>query len=118
MSRCPSLNLESVAISDGHVAESVLIGERLVHALLQSPGCNFTGSAGCHFPQQIDPFTAVPYPGDCYGPMILSLSEHVALRMGIAVRPEPEQLWWTGKQPLSSRLSLQSLNKLLHSGPQ
>ena len=102
------------------MAESVLIGERLVHALLQSPGCNFTGSAGCHFPQQIDPFTAVPYPGDCYGPMILSLSEHVALRMGIAVRPEPGQLWWTGKQLRSPRLSLdlQSLSELLRSGPQ
>ena len=59
----------------------MLIGERLVHALLQSPGCNFTSSAGCHFPQQIDPFTAVPYPGDCYGPMILSLSEHVDMKL-------------------------------------
>ena len=27
--------------------------------------------------------------------MILSLSEYVALRVGIAVRPEQEQLWWS-----------------------
>ena len=27
--------------------------------------------------------------------MILSLSEYVALRVGIAVRPEPGQLWWS-----------------------
>ena len=49
----------------GHVAESVLVGERLIAALLSSPGCNATSSVGCRFPQQIDPLTALPYSGDC-----------------------------------------------------
>ena len=79
----------------GHHAESVQIGIRLTAALLprgqQGPG----QGVGGNFPQSIDPFTAVPDRGDGYGPMILSLLEYTALRVGIVPRPQ-RGLLWTG----------------------
>lgn len=45
----------------GHHAESVLIGLALTAALLPRGGGKT--STGGNFPQQIDPFTAVPEPG-------------------------------------------------------
>ena len=72
----------------GHYAESVLVGLALTDSLLK--GCDANGSAlgagaasGCHFPQEINPFTAVPLPGTGYGPMMLSLLEYTARRLGI-----------------------------------
>ena len=52
--------------SYGHHAESVLLGLALTDALLRAPGCAANASA-CGFPQQIDPFSGVPEPGDGYG---------------------------------------------------
>ena len=45
---------------------------------------------GCAFPQQIDPLTAIPEPGDGYGPMIMSLLEYTARRVGIVPLPQGE----------------------------
>lgn len=54
-----------------------------------------------NFPQQIDPFTAIPEPGDGYGPMIMSLLEYTALRVGVVPRPDLNALLWSGLQPTS-----------------
>jgi hypothetical protein len=70
----------------GHHAESVLVGLQLTQALLNTPGC-VTNSSRCAFPQQIDPFTAKPQGGDGYGPMILSLLEYTARRVGVVAEP-------------------------------
>ena len=97
----------------GHFAELTMVGRLLTKALLR--GCRTqadanprpyivttqgrqhdssspsNSNAGCHFPQQIDPFTAVPSTtgnDDGYGPMILSLLEYTALRVGIVPRAE------------------------------
>jgi hypothetical protein len=98
----------------GHFAELTMVGRLLTRALLR--GCaqsqdrsnsrqykvtthgSTTSSSpppqkqpGCHFPQQIDPFTAIPSTtgnDDGYGPMILSLLEYTALRVGIMPRAE------------------------------
>lgn len=51
---------------------------------------------GGSFPQQIEPFTAVPEPGDGYGPMITSFLEYTALRLGIVPRPARNALLWSG----------------------
>ena len=72
--------------SYGHHTESVLIGLALTDALLSAPGCSGNASL-CHFPQQIDPFTALPYPGTGYGPMMISLLEYTARRVGIVPLP-------------------------------
>lgn len=72
--------------SYGHHAESLLIGLSLTSALLSAPGCARNSSA-CGFPQQIDPFSAMPEPGDGYGPMIMSLLEYTARRVGIVPLP-------------------------------
>ena len=48
---------------------------------------------GGTFPQQINPFNNTPGRGDKYGPMILSLLELTALRVGIVPRPERGMLW-------------------------
>ena len=99
--------------SYGHFAELTMVGRLLTKALLR--GCRSQGSRhsrsyivtthgrvdstlapphnklGCHFPQQIDPFTATPSTtgnDDGYGPMILSLLEYTALRVGIMPRAE------------------------------
>lgn len=93
----------------GHFAELTMVGRLLTKALLR--GCQSQGSfdsrpykvtthassppphnkPGCHFPQQIDPFTGIPSTtgnDDGYGPMILSLLEYTALRVGIMPRAE------------------------------
>ena len=70
----------------GHHAESVLAGLALTQALLN--GCKTP--KGCAFPQQIDPLTAIPEPGDGYGPMIMSLLEYTARRVGIVPLPQGE----------------------------
>jgi len=44
--------------ADGHHAESVLVGLALTAALLPRK------EGGGNFPQQIDPFTAIPETGD------------------------------------------------------
>eukprot|EP01052_Picozoa_sp_SAG31_P002261 SAG31_NODE_78_length_27447_cov_83.819877_7_plen_545_part_00 len=75
--------------SYSHHTESVLAGLALTSALLNTPGCR-TNSSLCSFPQQIDAFTAMPQSGDGYGPMILSLLEYTARRVGI--QPVPEGL--------------------------
>ena len=103
----------------GHHAESVLIGLALTAALLPRDMSNGpappaagplgplvphvdTSSAAAaavpvgNFPQQIDPFTAVPEPGDGYGPMIMSFLEYTALRLGVVPRPERNALLWSG----------------------
>ena len=72
--------------SYGHHAESILAGLALTKALLSARGCSTNGSK-CGFPQQIDPLTAVPEPGDGYGPMIMSLLEYTARRVGITPVP-------------------------------
>jgi len=76
----------------GHLGELTLVGRALTEALLQGCGVNATH---CHFPQQIDPFTATPQVGDGYGPMILSLLELTGLRVGIVPRAE-QGLFWSG----------------------
>ena len=75
----------------GHHAASVLIGEALAAAILGYDGCAADASR-CHFTLQIDPFTSTPLaapwaPKDGYGPMILALLEHAALRVGVVPRP-------------------------------
>jgi hypothetical protein len=90
----------------GHHAESVLAGAALTQALL-TPACA-TNASKCAFPQQIDPFTAKPQAGDGYGPMILSLLEYTARRVGIA--PEPtgttaRLLWSAAYSPGSATTS-------------
>jgi len=68
------------ALSDyGHHAELLLAGAAQKAALLR------TG----HFPQQINPLTAVPDAGDNYGPMILAFLELQALTTGVALRAGP-----------------------------
>ena len=116
--------------SYGHFAELTMVGRLLTKALLR--GCRSPGSVnsvvrpytvttngrlnstrapphnkpGCHFPQQIDPFTATPSTtgnDDGYGPMILSLLEYTALRVGIMPRAElrPALLGLPPQQPQS-----------------
>ena len=63
----------------GHHAEVVMAGALQRAALLR------TGT----FPQQINPLTAQPDAGDCYGPQLLALLEFTALTTGVAVRAEP-----------------------------
>ena len=70
----------------GHHAESIMAGLALTTALLSTPGCR-TDVSKCQFPQQIDPFTAIPEPGEGYGPMIMSLLEYTARRVGIVAEP-------------------------------
>jgi hypothetical protein len=65
--------------SYGHHAEVLLLGEAQRAAL---------APAG-RFPQQVNPLTSQPDPGDGYGPQILALLEHTALSTGVAVRAEP-----------------------------
>lgn len=77
--------------SYGHHAELILLGLELTKALL--PRKNNGTTVGGNFPQQMHPFTTVPQPGDGYGPMILSLLEHPALRVGVVPRPERGLLW-------------------------
>jgi hypothetical protein len=72
--------------SYGHHAESVLVGLALTAALLSAKGCRADVSK-CQFPQQIDPFTAIPEPGEGYGPMIMSVLEYTARRVGIVAEP-------------------------------
>jgi hypothetical protein len=80
--------------SYGHHAELIILGLELTEALLPRPGSNGNRTVvGGNFPQQIHPFTAVPQAGDGYGPMILSLLEHTALRVGVVPRPERGLLW-------------------------
>lgn len=85
----------------GHHAESVLVGLALTAALLPRDGAlAASGKAsaqpvGGNFPQQIEPFTGVPEPGDGYGPMIMSFLEYTALRMGIIPRPARSALLWS-----------------------
>ena len=74
----------------GHHAESVLVGLALTKALLSAP-CSHNSTL-CHFPQEINPFTAVPFPGTGYGPMIISLLEYTARRVGIVPVPEHTSL--------------------------
>eukprot|EP00947_MAST-08B_sp_MAST-8B-sp1_P000729 g729.t1 len=98
--------------SYGHHAESLLVGLALTASLLSTPGCGGNSTAGpgagtrgpssshvtgCAFPQQIDPFTGVPEPGDGYGPMIMSLLEYTARRVGIVPVPSGKdgQIWWS-----------------------
>jgi hypothetical protein len=57
--------------SYGHHAESILIGLALTAALLPREGQRGKVVGGS-YPQQIDPFTAIPEQGDGYGPMIIS----------------------------------------------
>ena len=71
--------------SYGHHAEALLAGARQRAALATT----------ITFPQQIDPFTSKPDPGDCYGPALLSLLEYLALSTGIAVRAESATLLWS-----------------------
>ena len=71
--------------SYGHHAEVLMIGAELRRSLFKED----------RFPQQIDPFTSVPFHGDCYGPMLLSLLEYTARATGIAVRPVDNRLLWT-----------------------
>ena len=73
----------------GHHAESLMVGAALTRALLSLPGCSnttattsATRTTTCAFPQQINPFTALPQSGDGYGPMIMSLLEYTARRVG------------------------------------
>ena len=61
--------------SYGHHAEVVMLGA------LQAGSLSKEG----RFPQQIDPLTSIPDPGDGYGPMILSLLEYSALTTGVTL---------------------------------
>ena len=83
----------------GHHAESVLIGLALTAALLPRTVGGGTSVVGGSYPQQIDPFTAIPEQGDGYGPMIMSFLEYTALRVGIVPRPDRNALLWSGLQP-------------------
>ena len=78
--------------SYGHFAELTLVGRALTAALLSGCQQHVKGKpAGCHFPQQIDPFTALPWTtglDDGYGPMIISLLQYTALRVGIVPRAQ------------------------------
>ena len=60
-------------------------------AILGFDGCAANASL-CHFTLEIDPFTSTPMwapwsPADGYGPMIMALLEHTALRVGVVPRP-------------------------------
>lgn len=75
----------------GHHTESVMVGEKMSEAILGFDGCAGNGSL-CHFTLEIDPFTSTPMwapwsPPDGYGPMIMALLEHTALRIGVVPRP-------------------------------
>jgi hypothetical protein len=63
----------------GHHAEVLLLGAAQRAAL---------APAG-RFPQQVNPLTSQPDPGDGYGPQMLALLEYTALSTGVAVRAEP-----------------------------
>ena len=72
-----------------------MVGRELTTALLL--GCNAEGTQDntrttkCHYPQQIDPITGMPSTtghDDGYGPMIISLLELTALRVGIMPRAQ------------------------------
>ena len=80
----------------GHHAESIIIGLALTAALLPRKVDN--GTVGGNFPQQIDPFSAIPEQGDGYGPMIMSFLEYTALRLGVVPRPDRNALLWSGLQ--------------------
>jgi hypothetical protein len=87
----------------GHHTESVMVGLKLSDAILGFDGCAGNASL-CHFTLEIDPFTSRPMwapwsPADGYGPMIMALLEHTALRVGVgANRPdrisESESVSW------------------------
>lgn len=73
--------------SYGHYAELTLVGRALTTSLID--GCQ--SKSNCHFPQQIDPISGIPSTtgnDDGYGPMIISLLELTALRVGIMPRPQ------------------------------
>lgn len=87
--------------SYGHLAELTLLGRALTASLLLGCGGRSATPANntCHYPQQIDPFSAVPQtnsPDDGYGPMILATLELTALRAGIVPRPGLNGLLWSG----------------------
>jgi len=102
---CVSFYFWNFSRDAGHHAESILAGLALTSALLSGcggssggpshsgDGVNSGSSSGssidsvCHYPQQINPFTAIPEPGDGYGPMIMSLLEYTARRVGIVPLP-------------------------------
>jgi hypothetical protein len=74
-----------------HHAESVMVGLALSHAILGFDGCA-TNRSHCHFTLEIDAFTSTPLwapwsPHDGYGPMIMAVLEHTALRLGVVPRP-------------------------------
>eukprot|EP01046_Picozoa_sp_COSAG06_P046934 COSAG06_NODE_6730_length_2806_cov_3.244921_1_plen_210_part_00 len=94
----------------GHHAESVLIGLALTAALL--PRTVDGKAVGGNFPQQIDPFTAIPEQGDGYGPMIISFLEYTALRLGIVPRPDRNALLWSGLQPVGATASYSYTQRL------
>lgn len=82
-----------------HLAELTLVGRSLEAALKN--GCADDDGSRCHFPQQIDPATAIPqttHPDDGYGPMMLSFLELTALRAGIVPRPDgvAGAIFWSG----------------------
>eukprot|EP01049_Picozoa_sp_SAG25_P008625 SAG25_NODE_794_length_5286_cov_3.737420_6_plen_273_part_00 len=97
--------------SYGHHAESILIGLALTAALLPREGQRGKVVGGS-YPQQIDPFTAIPEQGDGYGPMIMSYLEYVALRLGIVPRPERHALLWSALQPTGAATSYSYTQRL------